>query len=104
MGGCERNLEIFNWYNGFRCFIKKKKELILNQTLLAFHMLIGQTLTLMEDPLVDVVCLLVETWLHVEVRFNAEAEHRAMHSTYEVMWIKNLMGELGFSLENPMAM
>ena len=41
---------------------------------------------------------------NVEVRFNAEAEHRAMHSTYEVMWIKNLMEELGFSLENPMAM
>ena len=48
--------------------LKKKKELILNQTLLAFHMLIGQTLTLMEDPLVDVVCLLVETWLHGGVR------------------------------------
>ncbi|RVW32370.1 Caffeoylshikimate esterase [Vitis vinifera] len=31
---------------------------------------------------------------NVEVRFNAEAEHRAMHSTYEVMWIKNLMEEL----------
>ena len=41
----------------------------------------------------------------VVTRSSAQAEYRTMsHGVAEIMWIRNLLGELGFAVSNPMSL